>query len=384
MVDDLIVTREFDRADSVLNKAESTANEEIWRLTPREEKDELEKLARSKLRNAKNSLTAAKKDRTDIDFSDIEQMIAQAGGLFDQKLYMESGMTSEEAAKAITDSMLSPPPTECPKVAMANKHYDSLSAEQKQKPELVHALKRMNELAAAGRCKPADVFGDIIFKEIVEKGREEPPEPVVSEPEEELTDSAHFVRGTNLEANGDLESALKHYQEVEPADTKQKSWKYYLPARFRMGVIYQIQEQYENAIAAYKKVLSLKHTNYYPSCYLNTGVCFFHMSLYDSAIASFEEVERYRSLIVPNPAKGERTVYHTDLWHDAMYYWALALTKLYYKETDPDRRKQLREDAIRKWENEYLGYYEEFGDHPRRGGYVRNARVLLTNLKREG
>ncbi|MFQ6002122.1 MAG: protein kinase [Candidatus Zixiibacteriota bacterium] len=371
--DSLIEIEEFDRADSFLNEALAEANREIWRLTKIEEgPPPEEELAQRKLRNVKDKLAVAKRDRPDINFFSEDSLITQAEEFLKKRRYAESMKKSEEAGRAIARKMIPAPP--CPRVESANRHYEMLSSEQKEK--LKRDRRRMNELANAGQCKAADVFAKNILDESIK--REEKKE----EEEKEYTDAEYFARAENLERNGDWKGALNYYEKVRRAETKSGSWEYYLPARFRMGVIYQnYDKKYTKAISEFKRVLDLGNRNYFEACYQNIGVCFYEISQYDSAIAYFKEVERNKNLISPNLAKGEHSYYDTDLWHDAMYYWASALTKLYYKEKDPEKKKQLRTDAIHKWEADYLDYYRKDRNDPRRGPFVANAEVELRNLR---
>jgi len=385
----LIDAQRFDRADSLLAEAWDRADQEIHATItppppppppPRDEKE----AARKKMVNAKSSLTEAKEKKPELDFSEIEQLIAQAEEFYTTSLYLESMRKSEAAGERIARIMIPVPPPKSIKVERANKHFGTLSSKQKQ--ELEQDRRRMNRFLSERKRAQAELLADKILRvEGVEPEVEEvKPEVEVAVPETtevELTDAEHIERGENAYFNREWQTALKHYQAVKPGESKGASWKYYLPARFWMGIIQQNQKRYKEAISAYKEVLNLGNTRYYPTCFGNTGICYFEISSYDSAIAYFKEVERYKDNISPNLSKGERFYRDTEIWHNVMYYWALALTRLYYNEKNSDEKRRLLASAIYKWENDYLDLSP---DRNKYGTYVENARVHLRNLKQEG
>ncbi|HEX7402184.1 MAG TPA: hypothetical protein VF369_08395, partial [candidate division Zixibacteria bacterium] len=106
---------------------------------------------------------------------------------------------------------------------------------------------------------------------------------------------------------------------------------------------------------------------------------------YDSAIAYFEKVENHKSLIVPDKNRGQTSVFQSDVWHYTVYYWALSLTKMCYNEkTNPQKKRRLRDDAIRKWDNDYLENFRGDINDPIRGEYVRNAESYRNSLRSGG
>lgn len=366
----LIEAREFEKANNILDKAQAHANEEINRLRPPQEKD----LARRVLDEVKTKLVDAKRDCPQKDFSAEDSLIAYAQDLLNKSLFAQSANVSQEAGRTIAIKM-----ADClgipPKVQEANEHYNRFS--EKQKKDNQSQWERMNQFAKVPEKKDAAIA---LAQEILKiKPDVIPPPPEFSQSDSECLDIA-----SNLDHAGDYNSALKYYEQVKPGSSKAESWKYYLPARFKIGAIYQEQKkEYKKAIAEYQKVLDLQNPNYYESCFLNIGLCFYEISSYDSAITYFEKVETYKTLIVPSKAKGEETIFDTDLWHNTMYFWASALTNLYYKEADPVKKKELKKAAIQKWENDYLDNYKKDMAHPRRGKFVRNADQALRNLKSE-
>lgn len=379
----LINAQRFARADSLLDEAWAHASIPPPPPPPPPPPEEAEKeAARKKMVNVKSSLAEAKEKKPDLDFSEVEQLIAESEEFYTKALYLESVRKSEAAGERIARIMIPVPPLKSAKVDSANEHYETLSAEQQR--ELEQDRRRMNRFLGERKLAQAELLADKILKV---SGVEPEIEEEVVVPETtvvRLTDAEHLERGENAYYNREWQTALRHYRAVKPGESKGASWNYYLPACFGIGKIHQNQEEYEMAIPAYKEALSLGNPRYYPVCFGNAGICFFEMSAYDSAMAYFEEVERYKDYITPDPSRGEHFYFDTDLWHDVMYHWALSLTRLYYDEKNPDQKRRLRSAAILKWENGYLEYYSKDAGRDYRRQRVADAQAYLRNLKQEG
>jgi serine/threonine protein kinase len=378
----LIGAEEFDQADSLLKVALRDVNIEIRRLThvppdtthhpPPPEKQ----VARSKLDDAYVQLNEAKKDCPNISFSAESTQIVNAEDLFGKSMFSQSMQITEDVSREIAHKTA----TQCgipPEIIQARNHYETLSEAQKQGQNW--NKQRMNELVRDGKFDQAKVFANEILKI---KPASELVIPAVSP----QSDSEYFTLATIYDEKGDYDSALKNYGQVQPAATLMDSRQYYIKARFDMGKIYQEKKHdYKRAIQEYQKVLDLRYPNYYVSCYLNIGECFYELASYDSAIANFEKVDNNKHLIVPDASRGQTSVFQSDAWHFTVFYWAASLTKMCYNEkANPQKKRRLRDEAIRKWENDYLDNFRKDINDPVRGVFVRNAEVYRNSLRSGG